>query len=216
MLGGFLHLILKKMYGAHEFSIIIATIGIGIIIRGSVGSIGATDTYPFPSPLGAEPYNILGIILNRQFIWIIVMTIALLVIFYFFYNRTTFGTAMRATSQDPIASQLMGININRIFCLSWIICSVVGAIAGMLIAPITFLFLLVGFVGLKAFPSAVLGGWGSVPGAVVGSIIVGISENLAGGYLPHGLKDVFAWVLLIIVLIIKPSGIFGFHEKKKV
>ena len=216
ILGGVLHLILRRMYGAHEFSIVIATIAIGIIIRGGVGSVGATDTYTFPSPFGSEPYKIGGVLLNPQFIWIIVMTIALLVIFYLFYNRTIFGMAMRATSQDPIASQLMGININRVFCLSWMVCSVVGAIAGMLISHITFLFLLVGFVGLKAFPSAVLGGWGSVPGAVVGSIIVGVSENLAGGYLPHGLKDVFAWILLILVLIIKPSGIFGIHVKKKV
>lgn len=216
LFGIIMHFILKRMFGAHEFSIIIATIAIGIIIRGSIGVFGGTDTYPFPSPFRAEPYNILGIIINAQFIWIIIITFILLVVFYYIYNRTDFGTAMRATSQDTIASQLMGINVNFVYLLSWIICSTVGAIAGILIAPITFLFLTVGFVGLKGFPAAVLGGWGSVPGAVVGSIIIGVAENLAGGYLPHGIKDIFAWIILILVLVIKPSGIFGIHQKKKV
>jgi len=214
-LGLLMHLVLRKMFGAHEFSIIIATIAVGIIIRGGIGLLGGTDIYPFPSPFRAEPYNLGWIIINRQFVWIIFITFLLLIVFYYIYNRTTFGTAMRATSQDPTASQLMGINVNVIFGLSWIICSAVGAVAGILIAPITFLFLGIGFVGLKAFPAAVLGGWGNIPGAVVGSLTIGVSENLAGGYLPYGMKDIFAWIILIIVLILKPEGIFGIHRKKK-
>jgi branched-chain amino acid transport system permease protein len=216
ILGVFFHLILRKMIGEDEHSIIIATIAIGIIIRGFVGMAGAVDTYPFPSLFSGEPFSLCGIIINRQYVWIILITIALLVMFYYFYNHTTFGIAMRATSQDRIASQLMGISMDKVYYLSWMICSAVGAVAGMLIAPIIFMYITMGAVGIKAFPAAVLGGWGSVPGAVVGSIIIGISENLAGGYLPHGIKDMAAWILLIIVLIVKPSGIFGIHERKKV
>ena len=100
--------------------------------------------------------------------------------------------------------------------MTWAISAMVGAVAGIIIAPITFLSANMGFLGLKAFPAAVIGGFNSIPGAIVGGVIIGISENLAGIYLPLWFKDIFAYVVMMIVLMIRPEGIFGTHEQKKV
>jgi branched-chain amino acid transport system permease protein len=123
---------------------------------------------------------------------------------------------MQATSQNQLAAYLMGIGVKKVFLLTWAISAVIAAVAGILIAPISFLHANMGFIGLKAFPAAVLGGFGSIPGAIVGGLIIGLSENLAGGYLTPGFKNVFAYIILIIVLMIRPEGIFGIQEKKRV
>jgi len=110
----------------------------------------------------------------------------------------------------------MGISVERVFSLIWAISAMVAAVAGMLLAPILFIHKDMGFIGLKAFPAAVLGGFGSIPGAIVGGLIIGLSENLAGVFLPAWVKDVFAYIILIAVLMVRPEGIFGIQEKKRV
>ena len=135
---------------------------------------------------------------------------------YLFFKFTDIGIAMQATSQNQLAAYLMGIGVKKVFLLTWAISAVIAAVAGILIAPISFLHANMGFIGLKAFPAAVLGGFGSIPGAIVGGLIIGLSENLAGAYLTTGFKNVFAYIILIIVLMIRPEGIFGIQEKKRV
>jgi branched-chain amino acid transport system permease protein len=110
----------------------------------------------------------------------------------------------------------MGISVRRVFSLTWIISAAVAAFAGILLSPFTFVHMNMGFIGLKAFPAAVLGGFGSIPGAIIGGLIIGITENFAGVYLPIGWKDVAAYIILILVLMIRPEGLFGIQEKKKV
>ena len=124
--------------------------------------------------------------------------------------------AMRATSQNQLAAVYMGISVNRVFSLTWTISAALGGFAGILLSPITFVHMNMGFIGLKAFPAAVLGGFGSIPGAIVGGLIIGITESLSGVYLPEGWKDIAAYIILILVLIIRPEGLFGIQEKKKV
>ncbi|NOU07685.1 MAG: branched-chain amino acid ABC transporter permease, partial [Hyphomicrobiaceae bacterium] len=127
------------------------------------------------------------------------------------------GTAMRATSENMLAAYYMGIPVKRIVSLVWAISAMVAAIAGILLAPITFVHSNVGLaLGLKAFPAAVLGGFGSIPGALIGGIIIGIIETLAGFYLATGWKDVAAYIVLLAVLLLKPEGLFGAVGKKKV
>ena len=134
-----------------------------------------------------------------------------------FFRFTRVGVAMRAASAEPVGRGIHGrISVNRVFSLTWTISAAVGGIAGILLAPITFVHMNMGFIGLKAFPAAVLGGFGSVPGAIVGGLIIGVTESLSGVYLPLGWKDVSAWIILILVLIFRPEGIFGIQEKKKV
>ena len=123
---------------------------------------------------------------------------------------------MEAAAQNQLAAFLMGIGVKSVFSRIWAISAMVAAVAGILLTPIQFLNYNMGFIGLKAFPAAVLGGFGSIPGAIVGGIIIGISEALAGVYLPDGFKNVFAWIILIAVLMIRPEGIFGIQQRKRV
>jgi branched-chain amino acid transport system permease protein len=123
---------------------------------------------------------------------------------------------MEATSQNQLAAFLMGIGVKTVFSRIWAISAVVAAVGGILLTPIHFLNYNMGFIGLRAFPAAVLGGFSSIPGAILGGVIIGVSEALAGVYLPSGFKDVFAWIILFVVLMIRPKGIFGIQERTRV
>ena len=110
----------------------------------------------------------------------------------------------------------MGIPVQRLNGLVWALASAVAAIAGILLAPITFVHANMGFIGLKAFPAAVVGGFGSLPGAIVGGLVIGLVEALSGFYLPEGFKDVAAYVVVLVMLMVKPNGLFGENLRKKV
>jgi branched-chain amino acid transport system permease protein len=132
----------------------------------------------------------------------------------FKYSRI--GIAMQATSQNQLAAYYMGIPVKRLNGLVWALAAVVATIAGLLLAPITFVHANMGFIGLKAFPAAVVGGFGSLPGAIVGGIIIGVVESLSGFWLPEGFKDVAAYVVVLLMLVFKPNGLFGDNLRKKV
>ena len=136
---------------------------------------------------------------------------------YYFFEHTREGTAMRAASMNPRSARLMGIKVTRVAMLSWALASGLGTISAMLIAPITFLDqqMMVPVV-LKAFAGAILGGFSSLPGAVVGGVILGISETLLGAYVSNAFKDAFAFLLIIAVLMIRPTGLLGRAARKKV
>jgi branched-chain amino acid transport system permease protein len=123
---------------------------------------------------------------------------------------------MQATSQNQLAAYYMGIPVKRLNSMVWALAAAVAAIAGLLLAPITFVHANMGFIGLKAFPAAVVGGFGSLPGAIVGGIIIGVVEAMAGFWLPEGFKDVAAYVVVLLMLVFKPNGLFGDKLRKKV
>ncbi|MBU2549794.1 MAG: branched-chain amino acid ABC transporter permease [Proteobacteria bacterium] len=208
--------VMRFLVGEPTFSMVMFTMGLAVFFRSIAGMIWSTDTYTFPSPLQGGVIH-LGTVAIAQGDIVVVFSTALLVLLLFlFFRFTDVGIAMQATSQNQFAAYLMGINVERIFSLVWALSAMVAAVAGILLAPILFLHKDMGFIGLKAFPAAVLGGFGSIPGAIVGGLIIGISENLAGGFLPLWVKDVFAYLVLIAVLIVRPEGIFGIQERKKV
>ena len=157
-----------------------------------------------------------GLVIADDKVSIIVATVLLCLVLYFFFSRTRMGVAMQATSQNMLAAYYMGIPVKRVFSLIWAISAAVACFAGILLAPSTLIHTNVGFLGLKAFPAAVLGGFGSIPGALVGGIIIGVIEALAGFYLPQGFKDVAAYIVLLLVLMFKPEGLFGLKMRKKV
>jgi branched-chain amino acid transport system permease protein len=126
------------------------------------------------------------------------------------------GIAMQATSQNQLAAYYMGIPVKRLNSMVWALAAVVATVAGLLLAPITFVHANMGFIGLKAFPAAVVGGFGSLPGAIVGGIIIGVVESLSGFWLPEGFKDVAAYVVVLLMLVFKPNGLFGDNLRKKV
>ena len=157
-----------------------------------------------------------GLILSQDHLAVIVSTTGLVFFLYLFFRFTRIGVAMQATSQNQLAAYYMGIPVKTMFTFVWGMSAGVAAFAGLLLAPIAFVHVNMGYLGIKAFPAAVLGGFGSIPGAIIGGLIIGIVEALAGFYLPEGFKDVAAYVILLVVLIVRPQGLFGTIARKKV
>ncbi|MCD6569846.1 MAG: branched-chain amino acid ABC transporter permease [Deltaproteobacteria bacterium] len=209
-------LVLRPLVGEPAFAMVMVTIGLGILIRSVAGMIWGYDTYQFQAGITDHPVRIASLALSSVHLWIIGITLILIAALYLFFSRTKMGISMEATSQNQLAAFLMGIGVKGVFSRIWAISAVVAAVGGILLTPIQFLNYNMGFIGLRAFPAAVLGGFGSIPGAIVGGIIIGVSETLAGVYLPAGFKDIFAWIILIAVLMIRPEGIFGIQDKKRV
>jgi len=210
--------IIRPLVGQPHFSIVMITIGFGILARSIISVIPGwgTDTYTIKTPFAEKLLKQAGLVVSWDHMSIIMLSLVLVLLFYFFFKYTRIGVAMQATSQNQLAAVYMGISVKRIFSITWGISAAVAAFAGILLAPITFIHMNMGYIGLKAFPAAVLGGFGSIPGAIVGGLIIGITESLSGAYLPEGWKDVAAWILLIAVLMLRPEGLFGMQKKKKV
>jgi branched-chain amino acid transport system permease protein len=211
-------LVLRPVLGQPAFTVVMLTIGVGYVLRGVVTMIPGwgTDTYTFPTPFADGTFKVGEVIFAVQQVAVIGMTAALVTVLYLFFRFSKLGIAMQATSQNQLAAAYMGIPVRRVNMMIWGLSAGVAAFAGILLAPVTFVHSNMGFIGLKAFPAAVVGGFGSVPGAIVGGLIIGVVEAFAGRYMPEGFKDVAAYVVVLAVLMIKPSGIFGETARKKV
>ena len=206
----------RPLVGEGAFALVMVTLGLSFTLRSVAGMVWTYDTFDFPFVFSEKPLVLGSLVISTIHLTIIVSSVILMFLLYLFFKFTDIGIAMQATSQNQLAAYLMGIGVKKVFLLTWAISAVIAAMAGILIAPISFLHANMGFIGLKAFPAAVLGGFGSIPGAIVGGLIIGLSENLAGMYLTTGFKNVFAYIILIVVLMIRPEGIFGIQEKKRV
>jgi branched-chain amino acid transport system permease protein len=216
--------LLRPLLGQPAFTVVMLTIGIGYLARGLVTMIPGwgTETHTLPVPYKDEVLRIVvgsgsdALILSTEHMVIIAVTAFLIAILFLFFRYTKLGIAMQATSQNQLAAFYMGIPVRRVNMLVWGISAAVSACAGLLLAPITFVHVNMGYIGLKAFPAAVVGGFGSIPGALVGGLIIGIVESLSGFYLPEGFKDIAAYILVLVMLVILPNGLFGEKMRKKV
>jgi branched-chain amino acid transport system permease protein len=217
--GGLLdRVVMRPMVGQPVFATVMVTIGIGFAARSAASMIPGwgVDTYAIETPFYAKVVTLGDLVISQDHLAVIVLTLALVVGLYFFFRHTRLGVAMQATSQNQLAAYYMGIPVKTVFSMIWAISAAVAAFAGILLAPIAFVHVNMGFIGIKAFPAAVLGGFGSIPGAMVGGLIIGVVEALSGFYLPEGFKDVAAYVVLLAVLIVRPEGLFGETMRKKV
>jgi branched-chain amino acid transport system permease protein len=208
----------RPLIGEPVFVVVILTIGLSYIFQAVASMIPqwGTDTYGFRTPFADQFVRSGELVIARDHLFIIICTIVLILLLTFFFRFTKLGVALRATSQNQLAAVYMGINVNRVFSLSWSITAILGGIAGILVSPITFIHMHMGLFVIKAFPAAILGGFSSIPGAIVGGLIIGVVESLSGFYLPEGWKDVTAWIILVLILLVRPQGLFGIQEKKKV
>jgi branched-chain amino acid transport system permease protein len=209
-------IVVRPILGFPQFSIVMATIGLGLALRSIAGMIWGTDDLKIDTPFSSGVVHIGALVLAHDKLSIIIATIALCAALWVYFNKTRMGIAMQATSQNMLGAYYMGIPVKRVFSLVWAISAGVAGFAGVLLAPIAFIHTNVGFLGLKAFPAAVLGGFGSIPGALAGGIVIGVAETLAGFYLPEGFKDVAAYILLLAVLMLRPEGLFGLNVRKRV
>lgn len=210
-------LAIRPAAGAAPLNLLIATIGLWMVFHHLSGWIWGYDPYRFPSLLPQEPVKLGGFVVSPNSLAILGVSCALMAGLYVFFEYTREGIAMRAASMNARAAQLMGVRVGRVSTLSWAIAGAISAAAGMLVAPLLFLdFEMMVGVLLKAFAGAILGGFNSLPGAVVGGLMVGVLDNLIGAYVSTAFKDAFSFLLIIAVLMIRPTGLFGRSGPKKV
>lgn len=209
----------KPLRNAPRLSALISAIGMSLFLQNYVLLAQTSDFLPFPSMIPdfefMEPY---AHIIGSTEIVILITTTVVMLLLTILIKFTKIGKAMRATSQDKTMALLVGINVNRVISVTFIVGSATAAIGGVLIAShVGMINFYVGFIaGIKAFVAAVLGGIGSIPGAVLGSFILGWTESFATGYVSSDYEDVFAFLFLVLILIFRPSGILGRSEKHKI
>jgi len=209
-------LVVRSMIGESQFSVIILTISIGFILRSVAGGIWGADVLSLETPYSGEMANFGGLVIGQEYLVVIAGTIILSLTLYLFFRYSSLGIAMQAASQNQLAAYYMGIPVKRVFSLIWAISALVAAVAGTLMAPISLVSPQMGFIGIKAFAAAVIGGFGSLPGALIGGLIIGSSEQLAGTYLPTGFQEISAYIIMFLVLTVRPQGLFAQIQQKKV
>ncbi len=215
----------RTMVGEPLFSTIMVTVGLASILTCLAGLIWGHDVYSLSSPFTDKVIHLDKITLAQGSISTIIVSIVLFVVVILFFSRSLLGISMRGSAEDPDTAGLMGINVKKIHMVAWALGGLVAAVAGMFLAEQSFVRLAMSHVGLKAMAAAILGGMESIGGAIVGGIIIGVVEGLAANYLSGmslgnfhmgDIKDVAAFAIMIIVLMIRPHGIFGKEKVERV
>ncbi len=210
-------LAIEPARGAPVVSIIIITIGASIFIRGVTQIVFDKQLHRFPSFSGDMPFRIGGATILPQSLWVILGAVAVFVGLWLFFTRTLTGRAVLATSNNRLAAQLVGINTGWVMTLSFALSAAIGALAGVLVTPITLTSYDVGIaLALKGFAAAMLGGMGNPKGALAGGLILGLLEALTAGYLSSQYKDAAAFVVILAVLFFMPQGLFGARQTERV
>ena len=215
-------LILRPMIGEPIISIIMVTIGLSLVLRSIVSAIWGTEILVYePKLFPQEMVEIAGLPISLEFIWCFVLSLVLLAVFSVFFKYSKAGVAMRAAAFNQQVAQSMGISVKHIFALAWVISAVVSGIGGVLIGNINGINSSLYHFGLKVFPATILGGLDSILGAALGGMIIGVLENLSDGFCKtyldlSGVKEVAPYIFLVIILMIKPYGLFGTKEIERV
>jgi branched-chain amino acid transport system permease protein len=202
-------LVLRPLIGEPIISVIMVTIGLSSLLRAIVNTIWGTLPRSFPAFIPSQPVNILNATIGADRLWAIVIAIVMLGLFTFFFRRSREGIAMRAVADDQQAALSMGISVKRIFAWAWSIAAVSAAVAGALIANIVGVSGELSIFGLRVFPVVILGGLDSIPGAIIGGVIIGVLEAYTGGYIGQGLNTIIPFIVLILILMVRPYGLFG-------
>jgi len=209
--------VLRPLIGEPIISVIMVTFGFASVVRGVLNMSWGSDTRPFPALFSSEPFHLV----SPVHLWSFVTVMLLLAAFSLFFKFSLVGTAMRATADNQQVAQSLGVSVKGVFALSWCIATVVSALGGIILGSVRggVDFSLADY-GLKVFPVVILGGLDSVPGAIVGGVLVGVLENLSGGYLDPilggGVKEVAPFVVLVLILMIRPYGLFGKVDVERV
>ncbi|MBI5652095.1 MAG: branched-chain amino acid ABC transporter permease [Chloroflexi bacterium] len=219
---------LRPLIGESVLTVIMVTVGISFFLRGALGFIWGTDTLVFTPPVfPSQPVQIGPIVIGQVYIWSFIAAIVLLLIFVGFFKYTRWGLAMQATADDEMAALSIGISAKFVYAMAWAIAFMAAGVGGALLGNINGVNVSVGHLGLLVLPAVVMGGLNSVPGAIVGGLIVGLLQNFAGGYLdnltiagisiiPGGAKEMFPFFAMTIALLFKPYGLFGWQRIERV
>jgi branched-chain amino acid transport system permease protein len=206
-------LIMRRIIGQSQASVFILTVAFGFILRSAAGMIWGWDPLSLDTPFDGES-NLFGVTIGMERIAIVVATLVLCSVLYLFFARSRLGVAMQASSQNQLAAYYMGIPVKRLVSLVWAIAAIVATFAGAFMAPVTQLETNVGFIGIKALAGAIIGGFGSIPGTLLGCMLIGVIEPFADYYFP-AIKGVSAYIVMLVVLFVRPEGLIVQTYRKK-
>lgn len=209
-------LTIRPVFHAPIFSVIILTFGLGLIFKGAAGVIWTFDTLTIKSVFSMEPIKLWKLVITPLNIGNIAVSVILMLALFLFFKFTVLGIGIRATAQNRLAAILMGIKVKRVSTVTWAIASMIGGVAGILFAPVIFVDTNMGVVAIKSFVGCIIGGFGSIPGCILGGILLGVIEAVIGYYLPTEVKQVLVFLVLIGVLCIKPTGLLAIPKIKKI
>jgi branched-chain amino acid transport system permease protein len=213
----FERLAIRPLRQPTPINLVIITIGGSILIRGLAMLLWGKDTHSLPPFSGDDPISVGGATILPQHLWILGITLVVIACNKFYFYHTISGKAMRACAYNRRAAGLVGIDVRRMMLFSFIISSAMGAVAGIIIAPLTMTAYDVGvMLGLKGFCAAIIGGMSSGLATVVGGLILGVLESLGAGLISSGYKDAIAFIILLLILFIRPQGLFGKAESERV
>jgi branched-chain amino acid transport system permease protein len=197
--------------------LVFITIGLSSTIRGTALLVWGPDNMPIPSFSGEKVIHVVGAAILPQHLWIFAITIGVVIFLQYFFHRTLVGKAMRATAFNRKAASLVGVNVNHMILLSFAMSGSLGAIGGIIIAPITTTSYDTGIMlSLKGFSAAILGGYGNSTGAILGGLILGVLESLGAGLISSKFKNALAFFILLLVLFFKPTGLLGHREADRI
>jgi len=212
---------LDKLIGEPVLTVIMVTVGLSFFFKGTVEFIWGTDTRVFDPPVfSIEPIRLGPLVIGQVYLWSFLAAIILLIIFVCFFKYTRWGLAMQATADDEMAALSLGVSARFVYATAWAIAFMAAGVGGTLLGNINGLNISVGYLGLLVLPAVVLGGLNSIPGAIVGGIIIGILQNFCGAYLdryfPGGVKEIAPFVFMAVFLLFKPYGLWGWERIERV
>lgn len=208
--------VLRHISGQSQISLVVLTIALGFILRFAAGTIWSHEPVSLETPFAGKDLTLGGVVLGIDEIAIIVVTVILTIALFLFFGRTKVGMSMQAASQNQLAAYYMGIPVKRMQSLVWALSGAVAAVAGILFASKGAIDPSAGLLGIKAFAAAAIGGFGSLPGALLGGLIIGLVEPLSARYGMPGVSQIAPYAILLLVLIFRPGGIFSQTQRKKV
>jgi branched-chain amino acid transport system permease protein len=208
--------VMRRIVGQPQFAGVMLTIAIAFMLRGLVSMVFGPESRSYPTPWSQQSTHFGPVVVSDLNLVILAVALALTALIYVFLRRTALGIAIQAASQNQLAAYLSGIRVKRVTTLVWALAGAVAGICGLLLAPIALVDISLWIVILKALAALVLGGFGSIPGAIVGGLLLGLIEQFAGVYLPDGSKDVAAYVVLIATLVLWPRGLLGEAHGRRV
>jgi len=220
---GFLteRIFLDKLIGEPILTVIMVTVGLSFFFKGIVEFIWSTDTKVFDPPIfHIKPIELGFLRLSPVYLWSFVLAIVLLIIFVCFFKYTRWGLSMQATADDETAALSLGVSARFVYAAAWAIAFMSAGVGGALLGNINGINISIGYLGLLVLPAVVLGGLNSVPGAIVGGIIIGVLQNLSGAYLdqyfPGGVKEIVPFAFMAVFLLFKPYGLWGWERIERV
>jgi len=214
-------LVLRRMIGEPILAVIMITVGLSFFFRALVALVWGTDTVVFTPPVfPQEPVRVLGMVFGQVYLWSFVAALALLAILVWFFQRTRWGLAMQATADDEMAALSLGVSAKQVYALAWAIAFMAAGVGGTLLGNINGLNISVGYLGLLVLPAVVLGGLNSIPGAIVGGLVVGVLQNLSDAYLGRltggGVKEIAPFAVMMVILLFRPYGLWGWVKIERV